>query len=183
MKKINILIIALIFTTSYCQNTVEIDSIRWKEGVKLEWKDFKGGVPFGDSGIKKAASALGITASVKNSLEDSIPIFKVEVFFYRSQSWTILKTDDLLAHEQGHFDLTEIYARKLRKIYLELNNKKETDLNKYSKAYNEINDELDFAQDTYDKEVYFIDENKNKWFLKIAEELNNLKFYSLKCDY
>jgi predicted secreted Zn-dependent protease len=41
----------------------------------------------------------------------------VDANFSPRTSWVRLKdeTDQLLEHEQGHFDITELYARKLRK--------------------------------------------------------------------
>jgi hypothetical protein len=44
---------------------------------------------------------------------------RVEVEFYPNSSWVKpgRKSTELLKHEQGHFDLTELYARKAEKQY------------------------------------------------------------------
>jgi hypothetical protein len=43
--------------------------------------------------------------------------------FYPERSWVRpeRKTDRLLAHEQGHFDITEVFARRMRKGIREAN--------------------------------------------------------------
>lgn len=174
MKYIYLYFLLITFNMVCSQNIVESDSIKWVEGIKLEWKDFKGAVPFGYSDIKKAASAFEILASCIDFKEDSIPIFDIEVFFVKSKSWGILKTDDILRHEQGHFDIAEIYARKLRRIYKEMNNQKKSNIDDYSEAFENIQNELDLVQKHYDKEVNFIPENRDIWYKKIANELEEL---------
>lgn len=180
MKNLYLYFLLITFNGIYSQNIIESDSIKWVEGVKLEWVDFKGGRPFGDLGITKAASAFEILATCIDFKEDSIPVFDIEVFFVKSKSWGILKTDDILRHEQGHFDIAEIYARKLRRIYKEMNNQKKSNVDEYSEAFEKIQNELDLVQKHYDKEVYFIEENQKKWYEKIAKELEELKEYKLK---
>ena len=170
-----------IFNIFYSQSSMETDSIKWGKDVKLEWKDFKGAVPFGNIGNKKAVSSLEILASGIGFYEDSIPVFKIQVYFYKRDSWVVLKTDDILKHEQGHFDITEIYARKLRRIYSELNKQKVADINIYAETYEDINKELDIVNKQYDKEVNFIPENRAIWYKKIADELEELKDYKLNC--
>jgi predicted secreted Zn-dependent protease len=41
----------------------------------------------------------------------------VEVEFYANSSWVKAgrKSAELLSHEQGHFDITELYARRMRR--------------------------------------------------------------------
>lgn len=179
MKNLYLYLLLITINVIYSQNTIEQDSIKWSREVKLEWKDFKGAVPFGDIGNKKAISSLEILASGIDFYEDSIPVFKIETYFYKKDSWAILKTDDVLLHEQGHFDITEIYARKLRKHYLELNKQKVTDISKYSQVYEDINKEMDIIHFNYDKEVNFIPENREIWYKKIAKELDELEEYAL----
>jgi hypothetical protein len=177
MKYIKVFFLLLIFNTTYSQCKTESDSIRWGKEVKLKWKDFKGAVPFGYSDIKKATSAFEILATCVDFKEDSIPVFEIEVFFVKTKSWVILKTDDILRHEQGHFDIAEIYARKLRKIYKEINIQKKSNVDEYSNVFEKTQNELDLVQKQYDKEVNFIPENREIWYKKIAKELEELKDY------
>lgn len=177
--KIFTLLSLFVSFTGYSQKESVKDSILWNKDYELEWSDFKGAVPFGDLGIKKAASSLETLASCIDFFEDSIPVFKVEAIFIKSKSWTILKNDDLLKHEQGHFDITEIYVRKLRRKYLELNKQKVSSVEKYSQEFEKTQNELDLEHQLYDKEVYFIPENREIWFKKIAKELKELEEYAL----
>ena len=39
--------------------------------------------------------------------------------FDKNSSWGRVKTDYILSHEQGHFDIAEIYTRKLCKAFRE----------------------------------------------------------------
>lgn len=179
MKYTQVIFLLFIFNITYSQCKKESDSIRWSKEVKLEWKDFKGAVPFGDLGIKKAISSLEILATCIDFKEDSIPVFEIEVFFVKTKSWVVLKTDDILRHEQDHFDIAEIYARKLRKIYKEMNIQKKSNVDEYSNAFEKAQNELDLVQKHYDKEVNFIPENREIWYKKIAKELEELKDYAL----
>ena len=80
-------------------------------------------------------------------------------------------------HEQLHFDITELYARKIRKRFKELQDMGETDYEEYVKIYYELEKELDAFQQKYDSEVYFREQNQKEWIEKIAKELEELKEY------
>jgi hypothetical protein len=54
-------------------------------------------------------------------IEARLTHFEVTAEVDRRQSWTLRPTDDrLLDHEQGHFDITEMCARRLQKKFDEL---------------------------------------------------------------
>jgi hypothetical protein len=48
-------------------------------------------------------------------------IYKIRAYFEKNESWVKeeARTNYRLAHEQLHFDVTELHARKLRKILAE----------------------------------------------------------------
>ena len=90
------------------------------------------------------------------------------------------KNDFLLHHEQVHFDIYEVNARKLRR---ELQTKKLTTVNAESvvnrliEKYSELNIKV---QERYDSETEHSikTEKQEKWNAAIAEELEELSDYS-----
>lgn len=80
-------------------------------------------------------------------------------------------------HEQLHFDITEFFARKIRKCFSELQAGGETDIDSYVKAYHKLDAAKDTFQDKYDRETQFIpDSNKQlQWIEIVNKELGELK--------
>ena len=39
--------------------------------------------------------------------------YKIDCRFEKSKSWGLVKNDWILKHEQGHFDIAEIFAQKI----------------------------------------------------------------------
>jgi predicted secreted Zn-dependent protease len=102
----------------------------------------------------------------------------VKCFFDRTKSWTKdKKSAYLLSHEQLHFDITELFVRKLRKQLASLGNDCQK-LNDYvEKYYNENYKEYVAYQAAYDRESeHSIDKKKQAyWEQKVAQELEVLK--------
>ncbi len=157
------------------------NSLLWSENDRLDWTDFKG-VP--DVNIDAAAlTASGITLELsakttKTSLIEYNAL--VEARFYPDQSWykREFANSFVLAHEQLHFDITELYARKLRQAIqqaaLTINIKKEIfRLNKI------INKELKERQQHYDRDSNFSRnrETQRNWQSMIYNELKKLSKY------
>jgi hypothetical protein len=86
----------------------------WDAGIPLTWDDFSGPRP--ENAQHDAETATGITALTWTCVEGRLVVAGARAFFSRTRSFaTSDKTDaDLLKHEQGHFDLTELSARQLR---------------------------------------------------------------------
>jgi len=86
----------------------------------------------------------------------------------------------ILAHEQLHFDITEIHARKFKKkILKETKNYNEFSA-KHESMFLEIQKELSIKQDEYDSEVYADWALQPKWNKWVIEELNKLEAFSEK---
>ena len=90
------------------------DIIYWSEDQPLTWEDFAG-KPIDNHHDFSALTSSGIV-HYKGCKNGKI-IYKVRAYFERNESWvkTEGRTDYHLSHEQIHFDITELYARKLRK--------------------------------------------------------------------
>lgn len=158
------------------------NTIEWSKERKLTWLDFKRKpssdiTPFG-------AETNCILALKSNTVSlISKPKIKVTNSFYCYESWVKtknLKNNVLLEHEQMHFDLSEIYARKLRKIISEskfntFNLVKET--NRLFYEYFDLNKE---RQILYDKETKHGTDSleQNKWKKMIETELQQLNEFA-----
>ncbi len=146
--------------------------ILWSPNQQLEWKDFKGKAPRGSS--YEANSALGINTGFQS--DGSNIFFSVEAIFIPKQSWTKDKKNAyLLKHEQKHFDLNELYARKLRKALseFEYSSKQKQQQKDFEKMVNGFNSKKEEVQMRYDKETNhsILKKKQEEWDQFIAKEL------------
>lgn len=88
--------------------------LTWTQHPTLTWDDFRGSPP-PSVAYPSALSDTGFKFELEcpNEMLD----INATAFFSPSGSWVKPdeKTADLLKHEQGHFDMAESYALKLRK--------------------------------------------------------------------
>jgi hypothetical protein len=108
------LVIQIILSTIFYSSffiTNEDAQFPWSNDRKLTWADFKGKPD-------KLNSASALTYSdikIGASFIDGKVAVTVQNYFDANLSWSKNKTSaSLLAHEQVHFDITEIYTRKIR---------------------------------------------------------------------
>lgn len=90
--------------------------IEWSIDRKLTWNDFKGTpdtINFPNT-LALTNSGFGYESGI--SMLKTGDIFNQSVF-NTNESWVVTegRNDYVLRHEQIHFDITEIYSRKLRK--------------------------------------------------------------------
>lgn len=155
--------------------------LSWNESYELSWIDFKGKP--NNTVSATAVTVSGISFGFSISESNSQPIsFTTEVHahFYPEKSWfkPMLANNHVLGHEQLHFDITELHARKFRQQIskLKISNTIKNDL---SNLRNEINKALEKMQNNYDTETNFSRqvEFQSKWQLYIDEELEKLSKY------
>ena len=154
--------------------------LEWDPNQKLEWSDF---TSMPDSlNQHRAMTFTKIKTKVHSYSIDSI-VYDVYCYFDRDLSWTKDKSSqELLDHEQGHFDISELVTRKLRKEYAKLNISdiepsflKLNDLfQKY--AVNEKN-RINNLYDSGTKHGVVVKKQK-EWELFITKELKALDAYS-----
>lgn len=161
--------------------TINDVAIAWRDDIKLTWKQFKGQPNTNIDAVALTASGITFEFSVRET-NIKIVSFSTKVFahFYPDKSWYIVEkgNDHILEHEQLHFDITELYARKFRKQIAQLkvsNNIK----NQLRTLHQNINKELAVTQNRYDTET---DNSVNKvqqdhWKLYVQQELNQLEAY------
>ncbi|MES2647099.1 MAG: DUF922 domain-containing protein [Bacteroidota bacterium] len=162
----------IFFLLLLCKNlpSVAQDTLFWKAADTLTWNDFKG-MP-NRSARYLAISATGITYTYRYT--DAGLNFQVRAFFVRSKSWRNYGTDlKVLKHEQGHFDITEIYARKLASQMQQLKPTK-SNFRKSVEALGEsIINEKNKTQKQYDLETGSGTKRKmqRKWETAIQQQL------------
>jgi hypothetical protein len=173
-----ILVSIFILVISLFQNkTFGQDTLHWKPGYQLKWSDFQG-KPDSKS-VYKAISTAAISYSL--STNETLFSFKVSCFFYKNESWTTSNSIDLLTHEQGHFNIAELFTRKLRQEFSNCQSNSATTPGDFRKIFDEIIKAKDEMDSRYDEETD-LSRNKSKqlyWNKKIDEELKKLDVYAL----
>lgn len=149
--------------------------IEWTENYSLSWSDFNGKP--GIEAIGDAGTAVAIKAKpfmVKNKVH-----YDVYALFNKNKSWYRDQSSTLLAHEQLHFDIAELYARKARKKIKELAAAGETDLKVYNREVQKILNESNLVDQRYDVEtLHGAMTNKQKeWREKVKAEILALEKY------
>jgi hypothetical protein len=164
----------------FSQSLGEIDSIHWRCNYKLQWSDFKGMPPAETSWNAVCGSHI----KAKGYRDGKLPNFRVTNYFVRSESWSKDTTSiSLLEHERLHFDISEIFARKIRHAVDSLRRKGEANVKAYSKVIDSWLVVWDAWTETYDEETsHGLRSSRHaEWVIKIRKELNVLEKYATKC--
>lgn len=143
--------------------------ICWNTNKVLCWSDFR--VLNSQENIDEGYSALsfcGIILKIKYDL--------VIPYFDKEKSWVLLsrkKSKILLSHEITHFDIVELFARKMRHEF-----DISTDKN-FEPIYDRNIILLDSCQDRYDVETNhgIIESEQTCWNNYISDELKKLDKY------
>lgn len=151
----------------------------WNENMTFGWQYYTGQMPE----WKKNTMAVASTCyDLSVEYPDSLTV-RVEAHFHSDCSWALpdFRTNDILIHEKLHFDIAELFARKLRKKISEavFADVREARL-KISKWRRQIEKEMDRYQDNYDHETDgSMNAQKQKWWMnKVDVELNSMNQYA-----
>lgn len=154
--------------------------IFWQEHRAIDWTDFKGVPNLTSPYDAEANSGVRYTYTFATRGSTTQVNFEVHSFFNAEQSWikSQKQTDFLLEHEQLHFDISELHARKLKKAFGEYQFSK-SPKKEIEKIFNKINKERAEMQVKYDHES---DHSKNKlaqakWKTFVKAELSTLSRY------
>lgn len=134
----------------------EEEAILWRAAHRLTWNDFRAEPPVSDRVAATTASGISYRfSSIERNGEMEID-FEVSTYFYPDKSWYKPEICNavILSHEQLHFDISELFARKMRKIIsgrrFTKNIKAEV-----KEIYRQINEELAAFQNRYDTETNY----------------------------
>lgn len=173
----NFYFISLLFLLSSFHNIEKEDFLVWEEGRPLTWDDFNG------KPQKRFAAASTHYDIYKTTTDKTIKgDVSVEAVFLRHKSWkkTSWINASVLVHEQKHFDIVELYARKLRKLISESKYSSYSQLKTVSDSlYDVIDKEMDVYQDKYDEETdgSMNGDKQREWNKKIMNEIQALSHY------
>ena len=185
MKKFSLkFLCTLLFTLAFLnisgQNKILKKSIVWKKDYKLSRKDFKGKFDKKSKIIAQTGVNIIIVPFAKKSGKY---LYEVYAKFYYYKSWINSNSNILLNHEQLHFDIAELYARKMRKeiqkVKLTKNKVEEFD---YRRIYKKYFKEFLNYQKKYDAETDFsrTHSSQKKWETTVSKQLFELEKYALK---
>lgn len=150
------------------------DLIVWSVEKKLIWDDFLG-VPPSTSQFS-AVSALDIKYRAWTR-KDTLFVSLVSKFS-RNNSWVYAKSKSsrLLGHEQTHFDILELYCRKLRQHISKASIKKVEYKKLFTDAYQAYYKQYKACDSLYDQETDFSTNIpvQNKWSQRINKEILDL---------
>lgn len=152
------------------------DYLPWAYSRPLTWDDFMCEPKRNTDAVALTSTALGIAYNVSNGQLH----YEITCSFSKVKSWGLLKTDYILAHEQGHFDITEIYARILHRELLGYKFNRRTFRQDVNQIYDRVVKEKEAFQLEYDA---LTDHSRNKkvqqeWLDKIQELLTETEPYA-----
>ena len=165
-------LIFLTFTSPLFQDT---EAISWEAGRKLSWADFKGDVPETKQVAATTASGISYSFQSEGKRGRYRVDYEVTALFYPQKSWYHRELCDsvVLRHEQLHFDITELYARRMRTL---MDGKTfSVDVRaEVRRIFKQINRELSEFQSRYDRETDFSRdrEAQARWNAEIARKLS-----------
>jgi Bacterial protein of unknown function (DUF922) len=171
------LITALSFCTLFSFNVQKEDSLQWSASRRLDWNDFKSSPDDNSGNAALTSSTIGFKYNYDSEKGFS---YTINCLFEKNSSWGRVKTDYILSHEQGHFDIAEIYARKLYKTVQGFRFNPRTARKEVPAMYHQIMKDLAAKQAEYDTDTDFSRDKEEQadWLLKIRAELDNLQPYA-----
>lgn len=179
-NKLFLIILPLVFCSS--MKSIEINNILqddnkilWSSDRRLKWEDFKG-TPDTINFNAEAVTSSQIEV-IDGYFENGVPKYVVECYFIKNKSWTKTQDKYTLSHEQLHFDIHELFTRKIRKSFDSLNVLKVQKQETYNKIFEKYGKKCNSYNDLYDSQVYFDSIRQKLWIDKISIKLNELKEY------
>jgi len=175
-----VLLTAALFTGS-----VTYAQVPWKAEVPLSWSDFTG---FPDESSPYIAFTY-YNLSYRSSWDGGGTItITVQCIFEKNKSWRKIEkklTPEVLLHEQMHFNIAELYARRMRQAFADY-----TAVHKHSaetsadikKIFATCMDNCKAYNELYDLETsHSVNEpRQQEWNKKITAQLTELSAYALK---
>lgn len=176
--KTNLLLLFFLSISCIGFSQSQEEKMEWTE--HLTWKDFKGEI---DKSSKfHAMTYSSISYAVKGN-KNGKPTITVKAFFSPDFSWHIpdKATDELLSHEQFHFALTELNARRLSKELEKLEEQSPERLNQIVKKKHRNfvqRNKREHRKYDYDSNHHENKEKQKEWEKKITKELEELSAYN-----
>lgn len=166
------LLFLTVFLFAFTNDPESSQIIVWNEYRPLTWEDFQG------KRSEDAAGDAGTVVQIKAKpyiVKDQVR-YDVSAVFVKNKSWSDAQTKELLSHEQLHFDIAELYARKIRQVVVELQQAGEEDVKDYNRAIQKLLHESNEVDIQYDLEtLHGAMQNKQaEWTKNVKEQLKAL---------
>ena len=175
-SKVNLFLLLAVFNSLLCL-AQDKNILNWPDG-KLTWEDYQAKPDSPNSFLSYIDFAYDADMQGNGKVVD----VKVTCFFNRSQSYIddAIKDNELLEREQLHFDITEKYARLLRKEIQDQKWESKTFRKDIEHLYKKIANENKAEQRLCDLETKKgkHPEKIAEWKSKIAKELKKLDKYT-----
>lgn len=179
IRKISLLLLLLFIGSLQLkaqEGTAEKNYIYWSDSYRLEWTDFDR-LPerYSDH---SAYSVVGYESSIQ--LTDELYKATIRTYFDKDESWAKSWVAILLVHEQGHFDLAELHARKFRQKVHEAMKDESITLAKFEYLNDETLRSLEDAHADYDRATNFSMDYRAQldWAETIQKQLQALDSYA-----
>jgi len=171
MKPFGIAVILLFLSVlTYGQENLLV----WNESKPLQWDDFSGKA--NDTSHFDAESFAEVLYKYTFNSPKNVH-FEVKATFNRNISWIKqgYKSAALLKHEQAHFDIAELYSRKLKMNFDNFNYSSDFE-QEVQQIFNKVKAEYHQMQRLYDEQTNHstIVSKQNEWETLINEELAKL---------
>lgn len=180
MQLIKFSLILLLFTSRYGMGQ---DKVEWSANYNLKKEDFKGVPPRTETSQTIHFQLLIEYTFVKFPVQFTSFNSSVKCNFIPSSSWIAEgeNTAVLLRYAQINWDLRELAARKLRKLFYE--NKAKLTVKATDSFYEQVIRESSEIEAEYDKDTDFgrKDDEQKLWELKAKQLLDEYAVYCQTC--
>ncbi|HVZ55504.1 MAG TPA: DUF922 domain-containing protein [Chitinophagaceae bacterium] len=150
--------------------------IAWSSARRLQWSDYRGRPDPRSDAAASTSTEIGFEYRIRNG----VPSYTLFCHFSPSRSWGRYRTSYILAHEQGHFDITEIFARRLFQALKETPFHEGSFRRDVERLYTSIMQDREHMQQAYDQQT---DYSRNQvqqeaWLKKIGDMLHQTETYA-----
>ncbi|WP_106792391.1 DUF922 domain-containing protein [Aquimarina sp. Aq78] len=186
IHSIFILVLLIISSNLIAQEESNKNIVEWKSDRKLLWSDFIAEpntdiFAFALTSYKIEIFPTDVMVDENNNIQNYKDLH-LNALFYKNHSWVIKKTEKLLQHEQLHFDIAELFARKMRQKFEELKVQNIADYDSYMSVYTMLWKKCRKMQNDYDEKTnHGIKEAINsQWQINVHSELQDLNSFALE---
>ncbi len=184
MKFLLVLSFGLFSVALFSQETVGIE---YSPTGTFNWSMFKGKVNprhIAEMGKNTGAVTVSSLSYRTVQIQGRTAKIKISAEFHPSESWTrypkLDHPDEALNHEKRHFDICEIYARKIRQIISRTHFNRGNFSYELDYQFKKLVKEYRAEQSRYDRDTgHSIDtDEQKKWNAAIDSQLESLSDYS-----
>lgn len=152
--------------------TPEKESINWRSRRVLTWADFKA------KPVETAPNAAMTSTSILIDFgyDNAAMHYHLSCVFYPEKSWSKVSSARILGHEQGHFDVSQLFTRKMHKALSNYTFSRATADRDIKAIYQKVATEQSKYQALYDQQTNYSRDATEQaaWEIKIKQELSDL---------